>query len=131
MTDSAVFMDLTLDSAGLHTPEGTMALSDLTRAEFLRDLDKEDAQSYGGGPSTGAVVGGAVVGGIVAGVPGAIGGALIGGAVSDEGPHHSYRGSTVQIVFATKSDTYRRDIAREDEHAAYEFVQLVKKAMKR
>jgi hypothetical protein len=131
MSDNAAFLDLTLDAAGLHTPEGTMPLPDLTRAEFLRDLDKEDAQSYGGGPSTGAVVGGAVAGGIVAGVPGAIGGALIGGAVSDEEPHRTYRGSTVEIIFATKGQTYRRGIEREDEHAAYEFVQHVKKAMRR
>ena len=57
MGQNARFLDLSLDSAGLHTPEGTMPLSELTRAEFLRDLDKEDAQSYGGGPSTGAVFG--------------------------------------------------------------------------
>jgi hypothetical protein len=131
MNDSAVFMDLKLDSSGLHTPEGTLALSDLNRAEFFRDLDKEDAQSYGGGPSTAGVVGGAVAGGLVAGVPGAIGGALLGGAVTDEEPHRTYRGSTVQLIFATPAQTYRRGVAREDEHAAYEFVQQVKKAMKR
>ncbi len=130
MPATATFMDLTLDAAGVHTPEGTMPLNDLVKAEFIRDLDKEDAQSYGGGPSTGAVVGGAVVGGVVAGVPGAIGGALLGGALTDEEPHRVNRGSTVQIVFATKSATYRRNVEREDEHAAYEFVQRVKKAMK-
>ena len=101
MPATATFMDLTLDSSGVHTPEGTMPLPDLVKAEFIRDLDKEDAQSYGGGPSTGAVVGGAVVGGVVAGVPGAIGGALLGGALTDEEPHRVSRGSTVQIVFAT------------------------------
>ena len=92
MTDTATFMDLTLDAAGVHTPEGTMPLTDLVKAGFIRDLDKEDAQSYGGGPSTGAVVGGAVVGGVVAGVPGAIGGALLGGALTDEEPHRGLAG---------------------------------------
>jgi outer membrane lipoprotein SlyB len=130
MSQNARFLDLSLDEAGLHTPDRTMPVADLVKAAFIRDLDKEDAQSYGGGPSAGAVVGGAVAGGIVAGVPGAIGGALIGGAVSDEEPHRTYRGSTVQIVFATKSTTYRRPIEREDEHAAYEFVEHVKRAMK-
>lgn len=130
MTDRAQFQDLVLDSEGLHTPEGLMPLGQLTKASFLRDLDKQDAETSGGGTNVAAVAGGAVVGGVLLGVPGAVGGAVIGAEVGQEPAVQRPRSSTVELVFETNGTAYRRDVAREDEHEAYSFVQDVKKAMK-
>lgn len=77
----------------------------------------------------GTVVGGAVVGGAVFGVAGAAVGGLAGSTVKEEG-QEKLRTAAVQLIFTTDALDYRRDIARDQEGAAYEFSEAVKKAMK-
>ena len=125
------FMDLLLDDDTLHTPEGTMPLSEITRAEFVRDV-----VSDGPGPSTQrtsapAVIGGAIVGGALLGTAGAIGGGLLGSTVKEEaaGPPRFHTAS-VKIVFETQSLVFSIDIPRDRETEAYNFVRAVQKAVK-
>lgn len=130
MRDKATFGDLTLDEDGLHIPQGTMALADLTRAEFVRDIVKEHDGATTTETSAGAVVGGAVVGAAVFGAVGAIAGAALGSTVDDEveGPA-TYATNSVQLIFETASASYREDIAREDEMDAYHFAKKVEHAI--
>ena len=126
------FMDLLLDDDTLRTPEGTMPLSEITRAEFVRDV-----VSDGPGPSTQrtsapAVIGGAIVGGALLGTAGAIGGGLLGSTVKEDVPDRPhYHTNSVEIVFQTDDLTYSMDISREHEMDANNFVKAVRKAVKR
>jgi hypothetical protein len=125
--ERAEFMGLVLDADGLQTPSGLMPLAEITRAEFLRTL-----VSDGYGPeetSTGAVVGGAVVGGAVFGVAGAVVGGLAGSNVKEEG-NEKLKTASVQLIFETATLNYTMDISRDQEGAAYEFSESVKKAIK-
>ncbi len=132
MGHTAKFAQLVLDENALHTPEGTMPLGEITRAEFMRDVVRE-----GPGPSTqetsaGAVVGGAVVGGAIFGAAGAVAGGLLGSTVKDDVPAApSFHTNSVTIVFETDDFAYSMDIAREQEMDANHFVQTVRKAVKR
>jgi len=129
---SARFADLSLDEDFLHTPEGVIPLSMITRAEFVRD-------AVVGGPGPGgqetaveAVAGGAVVGGALFGTVGAVAGGLLGSTVKEDVPgrHHIHTNS-VTIVFESPDLTYSMDIAREQEVDADRFVRAVKRAVKR
>jgi hypothetical protein len=131
MNYDATFEDLVLDSEGLHTPEGIMALGDLTRAEFVRDIVREEHASSSTEMSAEAVVGGALVGGALLGTAGAIGGALLGSTVTDDVPgHRAVESNTVRLVFETDSASYLMDVPREKEMDAYNFAGKVQRAMK-
>lgn len=124
----AEFMGLVLDEASLLTPAGSMALDQMTRAEFVRTLVHD-----GFGPeetSEEAVVGGAVVGGVMFGAPGAVVGGLAGSTVNEQG-REKLRTESVFLVFETPLLSYRMDISREQEKAAYTFAEAVRHAVKR
>jgi hypothetical protein len=125
--EHAEFQGLVLDANGLQTPSGLMPLAEMTRAEFLRTL-----VSDGYGPeetSVPAVVGGAVVGGAVFGVAGAVVGGIAGSTVKEEG-QEKLKTASVQLIFETDTLNFVMDIPREQEGAAYEFSESVKKAIK-
>jgi hypothetical protein len=126
-SESAAFMGLILDGEALQTPNGSMPLGEITRAEFVRSVVPD-----GFGPeetSEAAVVGGAVVGAALFGGIGAVAGGLAGSTVKEEGPEH-LRTESVQLIFETGSLEYRLDIPRDQEYAAVDFVDSVKHAMK-
>lgn len=131
MEQTKRFMDLLLDDEALHTPEGTMPLSEITRAEFVRDV-----VSDGPGPSTErtsapAVIGGAVVGGALLGTAGAVVGGLLGSTVKEEeAGAPSFHTASVKIVFETDSLVFSMEIPRDRETEAYHFVRAVQKAAK-
>jgi hypothetical protein len=121
------FMGLVLDAEALHTPEGSMPIGDITRAEFLRTIESD-----GPGPeetSVPAVVGGAVVGGAVLGVPGAVLGGLAGSTYKEDGPE-KLKTTAVQLIFSTDSLNFAMDIPRDEEGNAITFAETVKRAMK-
>lgn len=132
MGHSEYFADLVLDEDALHTPEGTMPLPEITRAEFVRD-----AVVSSPGPSTQetsvpAVAGGAVVGGALFGTVGAVAGGLLGSTVKEDVPGTPrVHTKSVTIVFETQTRAYSMDIARQQEVDADRFVRAVRKAVKR
>jgi len=124
---SAEFLGLVLDGTALSTPAGSMPLGQITRAEFVRDVVPD-----GPGPeetSAAAVVGGVVVGAALFGEIGAVVGGLAGSRVNEAGPEH-LRTQSVQLVFATDALNYSVDIPRDQEYAALDFIDAVKRAMK-
>ena len=132
MGDVMRFAELVLDENALHTPRGVMPLSEITRAEFVREV-----VSAGAGPSTQqtsapAVAGGAVVGGALFGAAGAVAGGLLGSTVKEEVPGTpKFRTNSVAIVFETNDLAYSMDISREQEMEANHFAKAVAKAAKR
>ena len=126
-SESAEFLGLVLDGTALSTPAGPMVLGRITRAEFVRDVVPD-----GPGPeeaSPAAVVGGVVVGAALFGEIGAVVGGLAGSTVKEAGPEH-LRTQSVQLVFETDTLNYSIDIPRDQEYAAVDFVDAVKRAMK-
>lgn len=131
MGEAQRFADLVLDDEELQTPVGAMPLSEIVRAEFVRDV-----VSYGREPGTEetsapAVVGGAAVGGALLGGVGAIAGGLLGSTVKEEVPgRRTVHTKSVSIVFETGDLAYSMDIAREQEVSADRFVRAVRRAMR-
>lgn len=78
------FMDLALDDEGLHTPDGTLKLAWITRAEVVRHRSRGTAEG-GSDPSPAGVVGGALLGGAIAGPVGLLAGGLLGSTIKQEG----------------------------------------------
>ena len=132
MAEEMRFAQLTLDENALHTPMGTMPLSEITRAEFVRDVVKDAPDRGTQETSAPAVVGGAVVGGALLGAAGAVAGGLLGSTVKTEvAAPPKYHTESVQIVFETSQLAYSMDIPREEEMEANRFAQAVRKAVKR
>ncbi|HSK46380.1 MAG TPA: hypothetical protein VLA05_00075 [Coriobacteriia bacterium] len=132
MQHTSRFADLLLDEESLHTPNGVMPLSEITRAEFVRELE-----SHGSGGSTQetsapAVVGGAAAGGVLFGAVGAVAGGLLGSTVKEEVPGRpKFQTKSVRIVFETNNLAYSMDVARDQEARANDFAKAVHKAAKR
>jgi len=122
---------LTLDEDSLHTPVGDLPLSEITRAEFVREVVSDGPAPSTQQTSAPAVVGGAVVGGAVFGAVGAVAGGLLGSTVKEDVPGTPrFHTESVKIVFETNDLSYSMDIDREHEMAANSFVQAVRKAVK-
>jgi len=130
MSAAKNFMGLVLDDEGLHTPDGTFALRELTRAEFVRDVQRAGSGASTTETSGGAVAGGAVLGGVLLGPVGAVGGALLGSSVKrQEAGAPVYATKSVQLVFETATGGFSLDIPRSQESAGYEFSRVVQRAM--
>jgi len=126
------FMGLVLDDEGLHTPVGLMALGDLTRAEFAREVVRDGEGPTTQGTPAPAVIGGALVGGALLGGAGAVGGALLGSTVKQEVPGTPrFRTASVKLVFETQSSDFSMEIPRDKEVGAHKFAQTVERAMKK
>ena len=128
------FLNLVLDDEGLHTPEGTLVLSRISKAELIRESVDEPGNEQGSGASRtyGGVVGGALVGGAVAGAAGAVGGALLGSTLDHDQPTeeeedvHRTVGATVQ--FASPELAYSTTVRVSRVQEAQEFVEAVQEA---
>lgn len=127
MTQHHEFLDLVLDDEGLHTPDGVIALADLTAAEVVRHRSRD-----GGTPrdSYNAEVAGAVLGGAAYGVAGVIGGALLGNALARDNAAGTGVPRTVSatMTFVSPGRTYSRTVDRIHASDAEAFVAAVKQA---
>lgn len=131
MSEPMRFAELVLDDDALHTPVGTMPLSEITRAEFLREVVSDGPAASTLQTSAPAVVGGAIAGGALLGPAGTVAGGLLGSTVKEDVPGTpKWRTQSVKIVFETDSLLYSMDIAREQEMEANHFTQAVRKAAK-
>ena len=132
MEDRTEFMGLVLDNEALHTPEGSMPLGDMTRAEFVREVVRDGEGPSSEETSAPAVAGGALIGGALFGGAGAVGGALLGSTVKSEVPGTpTYRTSSVKLVFETDSAAFEMGIPRDQEVAAQKFAKAAKRAMQK
>jgi len=127
------FLNLVLDDEGLHTPEGTLALSRISKAELIRQSvdDSEAEQSSPSSPSYAGAVGGALVGGAVAGAAGAVGGALLGSTLdrNDAGAEEEvHRTVAATIKFASPELAYTTTVRVSRVQEAQEFVEAVQQA---
>jgi hypothetical protein len=131
VTQHRTFLDLTLDDAGLHTPEGVIELSQLSCAEVVRHRSRAEAEAYHYEYAAHAgTIGGALVGGALAGPAGFIGGGLLGSAFNE---HHEDADPVPRTVSATvrfESPTlaYAVTVDRSEAVDAETFVNAVKKA---
>ena len=126
------FMGLTLDGEALHTPEGSMSLSEITRAEFVRDVVRDGEHPGTQQTSAPAVAGGAVVGGALLGGVGAVAGGLLGSTVKEDVPGRPrLKTQSVKLVFETGAAEYSLDIPRDKEMGAIDFAKTVAHAVKK
>jgi hypothetical protein len=95
----ARFAELVLDENALHTPKGTMPLSEITRAEFVREVVSDGPGVSTSESSVPAVVGGAIVGGALLGTAGAVAGGLLGSTVKYDVP--------AQVPHRVRQDRFR------------------------
>ena len=123
------FMELALGEEGLHTPDGTLALSRMTRADVVRHRSR-DAAAGDTRSSTAGVVGGALIGGAVAGPPGALGGGLLGSTVRKERPAEPGipRTTSASLIFESPELAYSTTVPRERVEEAEAFVAAVREA---
>jgi hypothetical protein len=124
------FLDLRLDSDGLHTPIGLMALADISAADFTRNTEAVAGTTGAPTTSTAGVVGGAVVGGVIAGPVGAAAGGLAGSTIKTESPGEPGYAKTVSatIVFKANDLEYSTDVSVFDVEDAETFVGKVRVA---
>jgi hypothetical protein len=123
------FMDLALDDDGLHTPDGTLPLGSLAKAEVVRHRSREATRDDSYGSSAGAV-GGALLGGALAGPVGFIGGGLLGSAA---GRGHSDdagvpRTVSATLTFESPELAYTTTVSKDRVAEAEAFVAAVKGA---
>ena len=127
MVQHRKFMDLALDDEGLHTPDGVLDLTGITKAEVVRHWNRdasrgETYRSHSGG------VGGALLGGAVAGPVGFIGGALLGSAIDRDGSSepHIPRMVSATVTFESADLAYTTTVGRDRVEEAEAFVAAVK-----
>jgi hypothetical protein len=127
------FMDLVLDEAGLHTPDGDIPIGAVTRAEAVRHRQRPSAaggSTYSGYSPAGAV-GGAVVGGALAGPVGFLAGGLLGSTIghdSDSGAEGIPRTVSASLIFESPDLSYSTVVSKERVEEAEAFVAAVKAA---
>lgn len=122
------FLDLTLDEAGLHTPDGVLALQAITRAEVIRNRSR-DHRGTGSETSVAGVVGGALLGGAIAGPLGAIGGGLLGSTLERESYGVSIpRTVSATLIFESPDLAYSTTVPRDRVEEAEAFVAAVEDA---
>jgi hypothetical protein len=129
MVQHRKFMDLALDDTGLHTPDGTLGLGSITRAEVIRHMSRQ-----GGGARTetspGGVIGGALIGGALAGPIGLAAGGLLGSTIKRErsGSQGVPRTTSASLIFESDELAYSTVVTRERLEEAEAFVAAVKGA---
>lgn len=130
MVQHRKFLDMALDDEGLHTPDGTLHLSSITKAEAVRNF----SHSGGGtesGTSAAGVAGGALVGGLLAGPVGMLGGGLLGSTIRRD--HHVEgvpRSTSATLIFESPELAYTVTVSRDRLVDAEGFVDAVKQAVR-
>jgi hypothetical protein len=136
-TQRRAFMDLVLDEAGLHTPDGDMPIGTVTRAESVRHRQRPSAapgSTYSGYSPAGAV-GGAVVGGALAGPVGFLAGGLLGSTIGHDKGHDTDSGAegiprtvSASLIFESPDLAYSTIVSKDRVEEAEAFVAAVKTA---
>jgi len=123
------FMDLALDDEGLHTPDGTFPLADMTKAELKR-LRRRAANDGAYDPSVEGTVGGALLGGAIAGPLGFIGGGLLGSRIPADRSDSTGVPRTVSATMSFESPdlAYVTRVERDRIDEAEAFVAAVRSA---
>lgn len=124
MVQHRKFGDLALDDGGLHTPDGTLTLARISRAEVIRNRSREGASGRDSGPGA---VGGALVGGALAGPGGFLAGGLVGAAGEGEGGANVPRTVSATVVFESPELAYTTTVGRDHVAEAEESVAAVKR----
>ena len=124
------FKELRLDSEGLHTPSGFMALGDISTADFHRNTAVEPGTPGSRTASPAGVVGGAVIGGVVAGPVGAVAGGLAGSTIKTDSPGEPAYERTISatITFRSGDVEYNAEVPVFDVEDAERFVAEVRSA---
>jgi hypothetical protein len=127
MVQHRKFLDLALDEAGVHTPDGLFDLASLTKAEVVRHRSRpgqEPADSYGG------AVGGALLGGAVGGPLGFVGGGLLGRAIARDNADDTGvpRTTSATVLFESPALAYTLLVGKDQVSDAEAFVAAVKAA---
>lgn len=123
------FLDMTLDDEGLHTPDGTLRLSAITKAEVVRNFSRSGGGTESGTSAAG-VVGGALVGGALAGPIGILGGGLLGSTIKHDRPVEGVpRSTSATLVFESPDLAYTVTVSRDRLVEAESFVAAVKQAI--
>ncbi|MDP2181705.1 MAG: hypothetical protein Q8K99_03955 [Actinomycetota bacterium] len=128
MVQHRKFMNLALDDEGLHTPDGVLDLSQLTRVDVIRNRQRE--RSGGSSEPSGAgVLGGALLGGAIAGPLGAVGGGILGSrARYGDDDEHIPRTVSATLIFESPELAYSTTVQRDRAEEAEAFVAAVKDA---
>lgn len=129
MVQHRKFMELALDDEGLHTPDGTLELPRITRAEVVRHRSR-DLGGSGSESSPTGIVGGALLGGAIAGPVGLVGGGLLGSTIEREGSGSADVPRTVSasVIFESPDLAYSMTVTRDRVEEAEAFVAAVKGA---
>ena len=127
MVQRREFLDLVLDDEGLRTPDGVLALADLTRAEVVRHRSRDAGTPRN---SYSAEAAGAIVGGSLYGPVGFVGGALLGGAIARDDAAGTGVPRTVSATLSFESPalSYSRTVGKDQAADAEAFVSAVKRA---
>lgn len=121
------FLDMALDDEGLHTPDGTLRLSSITRAEVVRNFSRSVGTESG--TSAAGVTGGALVGGLLAGPVGVLGGGLLGSTIKrDRRVEGVPRSTSATLIFESPELAYTVTVSRDRLVEAEGFVAAVKQA---
>jgi len=128
MVQHRKFLSMALDEDGLHTPDGVLVLSRITRADVTRnrsrDFGETGSESYGAG-----ILGGALIGGAIAGPLGAVGGGLLGSTVKRDSDGGGVpRTVSATLIFESPDLAYSTTVARDRVDEAEAFVAAVKVA---
>jgi hypothetical protein len=128
MVQHRAFMDLLLDDEGLHTPDGILQLSSITRADAVRNRSRDRAPAepeY----SPGSVVGGALLGGALGGPLGAIAGGYLGSTVRHESSDVVIpRTVSASLIFESPDLAFSMVVARARVEEAEAFAAAVRDA---
>jgi len=128
MVQHRKFLNMALDDEGLHTPDGTLSLSTITKAELVRNFSHSGGSAESG-ISGADVAGGALVGGLLAGPVGVLGGALLGTAIGSDGPvEGAHRSTSATLIFESPVLAYTVTVSRDRLVEAEGFVVAVKQA---
>jgi len=123
------FLDMTLDEGGLHTPDGVLPLSSITKVSAVRNFSRVGG-GMESGPSGAGVVGGALLGGAIAGPVGVLGGGLLGSTIKrDRQTERVPRSTSVTLLFESPELAYTTTVSRDLMVEAEAFVAAVKKAI--
>lgn len=131
MVQHRKFLDMALDDEGLHTPDGTLDLGSVTKAEIVRNFTRSGGGTESGASAAG-VAGGALVGGLLAGPVGVLGGGLLGSTIRRERQVEGVpRSTSATLIFESPELAYTVTVPRDRMVEAEGFVAAVKQAVGR
>lgn len=129
MVQHRKFEALSIDDEGVHTPDGTLDLASITRAEVIRNRVRPGPEPTSESSPAG-IAGGALVGGAVAGPVGMLGGGLLGSTIKRESDTSDGipRTTSATIILESPELAYSTTVGRDLVSEAEAFVASVRAA---